>query len=445
MTRREEVAAGLQLLEQIFSKAGISIRESRRPWHDRTATYIVVGAGDSSTDIVLTDDFLSDLPATREHKSAAESYAQAVAGRIKHGSAQAFYCRSGIPITLETHWPIHTSATTDRGLVSWLMVTATNGLDETEAMCSLQFHAFEYPRPSPFQQMKQIVNRVRGAIDEGSVTFVPPGTHPSNGQIIEQKRIEEKPPASDEEIQRFLLEKTYYLGFRASRNPHSVWISDPWDANYIGATTRALSQAAHIVQARKLITLDSTSQYASPSDKLLSDGPADQPKRPEARAKLSLSTISDKNRFSSDLSAMLERQEEFALILIDLDHFKTVNDTKGHAAGDACLERVIQAIYKSVGTKGDMYRWGGDEFVVCLPDFSADEATATAERIRQSIEDARPGDAVPVTASIGVCAADQLGPQSLEEMFKVADHAMYTSKQSGKNRVTVCRRDGHSE
>lgn len=356
MTRQEEVAAGLQLLSEILNKEGVSIRESRRPWRDRAATYLVVGTDDSSTDIVLTDEFLSDLPATREHKSAAEAYAQAVAGRTKHGSAEAFYCRSGIPITLETHWPIHTSATTDGGLVSWLMVTATSGIDETEAICSLQFHAFEYPTPSPFQRMEQIVNRVREAIDEGSVNFVPHGTHSSTGQIIEQKRIAEREQASDEEIQRFLLEKAYYLGFRAAQSPHPIWIADPWDASYIGATIRAMSQAAHIVQARKLITLDSTSQYASPSDKLLSDGPDEKPEGSRQRQKLSLLTIPSKASFESYIAEQIEKRAELALIFVDLDHFKSVNDTQGHPAGDACLERVIESLDAAIGSKGTLYR-----------------------------------------------------------------------------------------
>src|ERR1700728_2310497 len=114
MTRQEEMATGLQLLTQIFNRVGLKIKESKRPWPDRDAVYVVFGNDDRSTDIVLTGDFLADLPGSRDHKMGAESYAQTIAGRIKCGSADAFFCRSGIPVELEISWPIHTSATSDR-------------------------------------------------------------------------------------------------------------------------------------------------------------------------------------------------------------------------------------------------------------------------------------------------------------------------------------------
>jgi len=91
-----------------------------------------------------------------------------------------------------------------------------------------------------------------------------------------------------------------------------------------------------------------------------------------------------------------------------------------------------------VGRKGIIYRWGsGDEFAVCLPDFSTEEAQATAERIKFAVEQAKPGGEITVTTSIGVCASDRVESRSAKEILDCADKAMYESKRLGKNRVTI--------
>jgi len=79
----------------------------------------------------------------------------------------------------------------------------------------------------------------------------------------------------------------------------------------------------------------------------------------------------------------------------------------------------------------------GDEFVVCLPDFSTDEAQVTAERIRCAVEQAKPGGNIPVTTSIGVCGTDRIDSKSADEILDFADKAVYQSKNSGRNRVTI--------
>ena len=441
MSTREEAAAGFQLLTDILKNAGLRLRKSSRPWQDPTLTYMEFGTDDRNTDIALSDDVLSDLPNTRERRTEAESYAAAIAGRIKCGSPSAFYCRSCIPIDLQIYWPIKTSIDYEQRLVSWLMVTATNELAGTIAMCSLKFGAFEFPSPSPFHRAEQITNRIRNAIDEGTVQFIPQETHSSNSQIIEQRRTGERPQASEEDIERFLVGKVYNLGFRAANRPHPVWVPDPWDAIYLGATTRTLSQAAHILQAKRLLII--SDDYASPSDKLLSEGLGELIGKSRQRQKLSLSTIPNKANFESHVADQLGQSAEVALIFIDLDHFKQVNDTQGHQAGDACLEKAIQTMGAAIGSKGTLYRWGGDEFAICLPDFSTEEAKATAERIRRSIENSKAGGEVTVTASVGVCATDEVPTASPAEFINKADEAMYASKKCGRNRVTVAYKGGH--
>jgi diguanylate cyclase (GGDEF)-like protein len=122
--------------------------------------------------------------------------------------------------------------------------------------------------------------------------------------------------------------------------------------------------------------------------------------------------------------------------VIDLDHFKRVNDTKGHLEGDACLDRVVKTIGGVLGRKGVLCRWGGDEFAVSLPDFSTEEAHVTAERIRRAVEEVKPADDLPVTTSIGVSGNDRVVNGSAKDLLTAADRALYRSKHQGKNCVT---------
>jgi diguanylate cyclase (GGDEF)-like protein len=152
---------------------------------------------------------------------------------------------------------------------------------------------------------------------------------------------------------------------------------------------------------------------------------------------LSLKLLPNKEQLLSDVHALLEQACELAILVIDLDNFKRVNDTNGHPAGDACLEAVVSIIGAIVSGKGKFYRWGGDEFAVVLCNFDVTEAQATAERIRVSIERSGVGGDVLVTTSIGVVAADKARAASPEELLGAADKAMYASKNGGKNRVTA--------
>jgi diguanylate cyclase (GGDEF)-like protein len=163
--------------------------------------------------------------------------------------------------------------------------------------------------------------------------------------------------------------------------------------------------------------------------------------RPEPRIhaqKLSRLNLPTKDALLRAVQDSLNQQEPFAVLMIDLDNFKSVNDTNGHPAGDACLDSVVNTFADVVGRKGNIYRWGsGDEFVVLLPDFSTDEAKATAERIRRSVEHSKPGGDIAVSTSIGVCGTDLAGSKSADQILEFADKAVYESKHSGKNRVTA--------
>jgi two-component system cell cycle response regulator len=145
------------------------------------------------------------------------------------------------------------------------------------------------------------------------------------------------------------------------------------------------------------------------------------------------------------LAAEMERVRRYSttmsLLLIDLDHFKQVNDTHGHLAGDDVLCEVAGLLQRVVRAVDIVARYGGEEFIVVLPETGAQGAEAFAERLRELIE-AQPivaSRAVPIrlTTSIGVSTFPGFGVDSVEELLTSADQALYRAKSEGRNRVRV--------
>jgi len=125
-------------------------------------------------------------------------------------------------------------------------------------------------------------------------------------------------------------------------------------------------------------------------------------------------------------------------IMLDLDHFKRVNDTKGHLGGDQVLKGVAQRLRDSVRPYDIIGRFGGEEFVVLLPDTNLEQSLVVAERIRIAVrKDAFvvDGEPVPLTVSLGVSCSNE-NDQGLNELLKRADDALYKSKETGRDRVS---------
>lgn len=131
----------------------------------------------------------------------------------------------------------------------------------------------------------------------------------------------------------------------------------------------------------------------------------------------------------------------FTVMMIDIDHFKQVNDTYGHQAGDRILFAVAQQVQKSVVPEGIVCRYGGEELIVFLPGRSARDAAPLAQRLRISIEQletAFRAKRISVTVSIGL--SDRLHPrQQLPHIVHAADKALYIAKENGRNQVRLVR------
>ena len=124
-----------------------------------------------------------------------------------------------------------------------------------------------------------------------------------------------------------------------------------------------------------------------------------------------------------------------AAVMLDIDHFKAVNDSVGHAAGDAVLRDVAYLIRKEMRAFELAYRLGGEEFLVLLPGARSTDAMRLAEDVRQRIEEAQFVEGVRVTVSCGVSTSRAGVPLDFDKLFAEADAALYEAKDAGRNRV----------
>lgn len=141
-------------------------------------------------------------------------------------------------------------------------------------------------------------------------------------------------------------------------------------------------------------------------------------------------------RLEEEMDRTSRYRRPLSLMLMDLDHFKEVNDKHGHLAGDAVLVTSASRILQSLRKSDFAGRYGGEEFCVVLPETGLDGAAGLAERLRRSLEETRhtlsDGTGLKVTCSIGVAEASC---RDVEDLIAVADAALYLAKRSGRNRV----------
>jgi diguanylate cyclase (GGDEF)-like protein len=144
-------------------------------------------------------------------------------------------------------------------------------------------------------------------------------------------------------------------------------------------------------------------------------------------------------RLRSDLRQARRRNSTVAIAAVDLDHFKEINDTRGHPVGDMVLQQVASIMTSTARDTDAVARYGGDEFVIILPDTGWQGALTFADRLRRRVDEFSFGPpnatSIGVTVSIGVALARGSDPGSTESLFEEADAALYRAKTAGRNRV----------
>jgi len=143
-----------------------------------------------------------------------------------------------------------------------------------------------------------------------------------------------------------------------------------------------------------------------------------------------------------EMSRAMRSGQPVALIMLDIDHFKLVNDVHGHLTGDAVLTEFVARIRKRTRATDSVFRWGGDEFVVLATSVGYRGGAALAEGLRQTIAAAPFGAVESITASLGVTEYKQ--GESAENWFRRTDDALYVAKSKGRDRIHVDRQ-GNSD
>ncbi|MDR9468347.1 GGDEF domain-containing protein [Marinospirillum sp.] len=155
-----------------------------------------------------------------------------------------------------------------------------------------------------------------------------------------------------------------------------------------------------------------------------------------------LTGLFNRNVMDRDLTEELEHsrrsERSFAVAMLDIDHFKKVNDTQGHAFGDQVLVQLAEAMEDSLRPYDRVYRYGGEEFLILLQDTRIRSAEKVLERLRQAIASREMGTEdlkIEVTVSMGVADSSQF--ESVQDLVETADKALYKAKENGRNRVEV--------
>jgi diguanylate cyclase (GGDEF)-like protein len=154
-----------------------------------------------------------------------------------------------------------------------------------------------------------------------------------------------------------------------------------------------------------------------------------------------LTEVANKRCFLETLDREMARAEryvrELSLIMFDIDHFKRINDTYGHLAGDQILKDLAQAVKSRTRSEETVARYGGEEFVVLVPETGHAGAVALAEHLRQMVASRRfefEGEVIPVTISLGVASLEGRRFDATE-FIKLADERLYIAKRAGRDRV----------
>lgn len=197
---------------------------------------------------------------------------------------------------------------------------------------------------------------------------------------------------------------------------------------------------ARLIAADRIMTLhrrlaDQADELEALNRKLFEEGRVD-----------SLTRVGNRLRMTEDLAALHDRSTRYGhrlcVALCDIDFFKKYNDTCGHRAGDEALRAVAQCLDNQTRLGDTVYRYGGEEFLVMLPEQTLDRAAIAMERMRHAVE--AMGLEHPAPESTGVVTISgglaYLGPddsKSIEELLQQADAALYQSKAAGRNRMTL--------
>jgi diguanylate cyclase len=241
------------------------------------------------------------------------------------------------------------------------------------------------------------------------------------------------------------------------------WYGSPWAValwiglalagvvGYAGLRSRTLSRRATLLETRIAAQTRELRRTVDELQRAHDELEVANERLEELSRKDALTNLANRRHLQEVLEEEWTRArrsgQPVGFVLLDLDHFKLLNDTRGHREGDRCLQAVARFLAGAVRRPGDLVaRYGGEEIAVLLPDTDLDGVLELAEHLRQGIEELTlPHPAAPaghLTASFGVAAVVPAAGQRLEELIEQSDRALYRAKTAGRNRVSATGEGG---
>lgn len=212
----------------------------------------------------------------------------------------------------------------------------------------------------------------------------------------------------------------------------------------IGLIAAALLLAWRYIESRRFArSLELSNRQISESRAELATAHAELEKRAELLACAAstdpLTGIANRREFTQRLDRLfadaVARKENLTVLLMDVDHFKRVNDTLGHSVGDQVLIAIALVLQQTVRTGTLLARWGGEEFVVLLPGADGPSGMRLAERLREAVNTIRREEVSQISISVGVASLAGRSLGRPEDLFQEADNALYAAKEAGRNCV----------
>ena len=288
-----------------------------------------------------------------------------------------------------------------------------------------------------------VLRRVRDEAQSKTQAFVIVIAGPHTGKMFKLDRGETvmgRSPTTDLQLQDVGVSRNHA---RMTRVGDKVFVEDLQSANGTFLNGERISVAQQLEDGDK-ITLGSTTVLKfTYHDKLDEDF---QRQMFDAALRDGLTQAYNKKYFTnhlySEFSFAKRHKQPLCLVMFDVDHFKPVNDTYGHLAGDAVLLKLAAVAMESLRIEDTLARYGGEEFAIVCRGISGAQGMLLAERLRQIVNRTRfehDGVHIPITVSLGVAAIPDVDVETSEQLISVADAALYRAKNGGRNRTELGR------
>ena len=259
----DKIAEGLDYIRDIVRETGILEIAKIHHFGQLRPYYIVFEHDSKYIDLCLNRNYLMDLTHAAGFMRTLKGHIRTLEHRIKNENPYGFYCLSGIPCSIEITWPLEK---VQNAAASWCDIRATSSMNPEDTIpfaltiTSQQF-SFDLGKDAVEQEMA-IFNTVRKYLDKEGFSLSK-RVASSRERIGIDLDLSPSVPTEIGQVLEFLKGKVFWLGYKSGDRTSSVYISDPWDAEYLGVTTNALVQAAQVLEAQGMLELNAAQDFAT--------------------------------------------------------------------------------------------------------------------------------------------------------------------------------------